>query len=382
MSLSTVDFSTVSRVLVVHLRHYGDVLLTSPVFSTLKKHAPHIEADALIYDHTVEMLSFHPAVAEIHRSVRKRKDFSFAAKLGSELRLLRKLRSRRYDMLICLGNHPSALWLSWFLRPRYNVAPRRTGPLARLWAKNFTQVVKYPANTRRHQIELNLDALRMFGVFPGEEERKLVLVPGEDAEASVRNRMKAAGLAPGGFVIVHAPASLAYKCLPPERTARLIEDLVKDGERVVLTGAPAKSDLALVGAIRAECRADTVDFSGQLSMKELAALIGQAKLVIAVNSAPVHIAAAMQTPVVAIFGPTNEYIWSPWRVPHRVVASNRHPCRPCHNPGCGGSGVSDCLTTLAVEPVLAAAKELLGERSNRVSPKSEIEKPASSKLRA
>ena len=65
MPRSTVDFSTVSRVLVVHLRHYGDVLLTSPVFSALKKHAPHVEADALIYDHTVEMLSFHPAVAEI-----------------------------------------------------------------------------------------------------------------------------------------------------------------------------------------------------------------------------------------------------------------------------------------------------------------------------
>jgi heptosyltransferase III len=95
-------------------------------------------------------------------------------------------------------------------------------------------------------------------------------------------------------------------------------------------------------------------------------LIGQAKLVIAVDSAPVHMAAAMQTPVVAVFGSTNEYIWSPWRVPHRVVASDRHPCRPCHNAGCGGSGVSDCLTTLPVEPVLAAAKELLSERANRV----------------
>jgi len=57
MARSTVDFSTISRVLVVHLRHYGDVLLTSPVFSALKKHAPHIETDALVYDHTAEMLT-------------------------------------------------------------------------------------------------------------------------------------------------------------------------------------------------------------------------------------------------------------------------------------------------------------------------------------
>jgi heptosyltransferase-3 len=380
MPRSSIDFSKVNRALVVHLRNHGDVLLTSPLFSALKKHAPHIETDALVYDQTAEMLTSHPAVAEVHRSVRKRKDLSFAARLGAELRLLAKLRAHRYDMLISLGNHPSALWLTWFLRPRYNVAPRRQGPFARLWAKNFTHVVKYPANTRRHQVELNLDALRMFGVFPGEEERKLVLVPGEDAEASVRKRMAAQGLAPGGFVVVHAPASLAYKCMPAERTARLIEELVNGGERVVLTGAAAKSDLALVRAIRDACRAETLDLSGQLSMKELAALIAQAKLVIAVDSAPVHIAAAMHTPVVAIFGPSNEYIWSPWRVPNRVVGSNRHPCRPCHNAGCGGSGVSECLTTLPVEAVFAAAKELLAERSSRVSPRNEVEKPATSKL--
>ncbi len=124
----------------------------------------------------------------------------------------------------------------------------------------------------------------------------------------------------------------------------------------------------------------TVDFSGQLSMKELAALIGQAKLVIAVDSAPVHIAAAMHTPVVAIFGSSNESIWGPWRMPSRVVSSSRHPCRQCHNAGCGGSHVSDCLIALPVESVLAAAKEFLGDRASRVPPKREIEKPAPSKL--
>src|SRR5476651_1678371 len=140
-------------------------------------------------------------------------------------------------MLINLGNHPSALWLTWLLRPRYSVAPRRLGRFARFWNQNFTHIVKYPANGRRHQIELNLDALRQFGVFPGEEERELLLVPGEDAEASMHNRMAAQGLATGGFIVIHAPASLAYKFWPVEQTARLIEQLVKDGERIVLTGA-------------------------------------------------------------------------------------------------------------------------------------------------
>ena len=65
-----------------------------------------------------------------------------------------------------------------------------------------------------------------------------MLVPGEEAETSTRERMAAQRLVPGGFIVVHAPASLAYKYWPIERTAGLIEQLVKGGERVVLTGAP------------------------------------------------------------------------------------------------------------------------------------------------
>jgi heptosyltransferase-3 len=367
MARSTVDFSKISRVLIVHLRQFGDVLLTSPMFSALKKHAPHVEIDALVYDHTAEMLTLHPAIAEVHRVMRRRKDLSFGTRLGAELRLLRKLRARRYDLLVNVHAHPSALWLSWILRPRYNVAPQRGGRYDRFWSRNFTHVFKYPPNKRRHQIELNLDALRIVGVFPDEEERGLVLVPGEAAEASVRSRMTAEKLSPGDFVILHAPSNLRFKCLPPERSARLIEALVRGGERVVLTGSSSDFDVALMQAIRRACRVEAVDFSGRLSMKELAALTRQAKLVIAVDSAPMHIAAAMQTPVVGIFGPSYEYMWGPWRAPHRVVSSDRHPCRPCNQWGCAGTGVSDCLVTLSVESILVAANELMAERAKRAA---------------
>ncbi|HET9651135.1 MAG TPA: glycosyltransferase family 9 protein, partial [Usitatibacter sp.] len=78
-----------------------------------------------------------------------------------------------------------------------------------------------------------------------------------------------------------------------------------------------------------------------------------------VDSAPMHIAAAMGTPVVALFGPSGEKQWGPWHVPHRVVGSDRHPCRPCGNDGCGGGKVSECLTELEVDRVHAALNELL-----------------------
>jgi len=78
-----------------------------------------------------------------------------------------------------------------------------------------------------------------------------------------------------------------------------------------------------------------------------------------------HIAAAMGTPAVALFGPSGEHEWGPWRVPARVVVSTAHPCRPCGIDGCGGGKVSECLTTLPVERVLEAARDLLAATAGR-----------------
>jgi len=103
------------------------------------------------------------------------------------------------------------------------------------------------------------------------------------------------------------------------------------------------------------------NLAGKLSLKELGALTGQARIFIGVDSMPMHLAAAMGTPAVALFGPSGELQWGPWRVAHRVVASDRHPCRPCGLDGCGGGKVSECLTTLPVEPVLHAAQQLLAQ---------------------
>ena len=129
----------------------------------------------------------------------------------------------------------------------------------------------------------------------------------------------------------------------------------------MITGAPDPAERALVDAIRGATRAPVIDLAGQLTLAELGALIGSARLFIGVDSAPMHIAAATGTPVVALFGPSGDAEWGPWRVPHRVVASDLHSCRPCGNNGCGGSNHSDCLLTLPEARVAAAVAELLAE---------------------
>jgi heptosyltransferase III len=353
-----IDLAALKRALVIQLRHHGDVLLTSPVFTALRNRVPALEIDALVYADTREMLDLHPAVAQVHVVERRWKEASAAARLAAEWRLFGALRSRSYDLVIHLSEHPRGAWLARSLGARHAVAPDFARK-PRSWKTSFTHLYPLPPHARRHRVEINLDSLRRIGLQPTEEERKLVLVPGVDAERHVDALLAANGLSAKRFIHFHPASRWQFKCWPPERAAGLIEVLSRRGERLVLTAAPDEREMALIAAIRKGPGAQVVDLSGKLSLKQLAALAARAKLFVGVDSAPMHIAAAMQTPVVALFGPSGELEWSPWRVPHRIVASVEHLCRPCGNDGCGGGKVSECLTRLPVEAAVAAVDSLL-----------------------
>ena len=355
-----IDLGLVRRVLVTKLRHHGDVLLASPVFSVLKRALPDAEIDALVYRETASMLSGHPAVTQMFTIDRAWKRQGVLAQARAESRLLRALLRRRYDLIVHLTEHRRGAWLTRLIRPRYAVA-RHLDRAHWLWRTSFTHYYRLPRSTPRHIVECNLDALRRIGIQPLAEDKRLVLVPGGEATARASELLGEHGLASRRFIQMHPGSRWLFKCWPAERSAALIERLAAEGWRAVLTGAPDERERRLVASIRAATRAEIVDLSGALSLRELAALTAQARAFVGVDSAPMHIAAAMGTPVVALFGPSGENEWGPWRVAHRVVASADHPCRPCGNDGCGGGKISECLTTLPVERVYTALNEVLAE---------------------
>jgi len=357
MLKDAISLQQIKRVLVIKLRHHGDVLLTSPVFSVLKNHGPHLEIDALVYAETAPMLELHPAIASVYRIDRDWKKQGWGAQAAAEWQLFSILRARNYDLVIHLTEHPRGAWLTRLLGPRFSVAPAVTDKGA-WWTRSFTHLYALPRGTRRHTVELNLDALRRVGIQPGADERWLTMMAGADAEARVEELLAAHGLANSKFVHLHPASRWRFKCWEPVNNAALIDALAERGHRVVLTCAPAPDELEFVANIKAACRTEVVDLAGKLSLKELVALTARAWLFVGVDSAPMHIAAAKGTPVVALFGPSGEVEWGPWQVPNRVVTST-HSCRPCGNDGCGGGKVSECLTTLGVKQVLAAADELL-----------------------
>lgn len=355
MLTDAIDLSAVRRVLLIKLRHHGDVLLTSPLLSTLQAQLPHAEVDALVYHDTREMLSGHPGLSQLHTIDRQWKKLGPLGQLRAEWRLLATLKARRYDLVITLTEHNRGAWLARLLKPRWSVGPH--GAYGRFFRKSFThRYLQVPGN-RRHTVEIHLDALRRVGIYPSPEQRALRIVPGDAAEASLDAKLQALGLQRGAYVLVHPTSRWLFKSWPPAQMAALIDALSARGERILLTAAPSPDELAMLADITGRLQYPVASLAGQLSLKELAAAIAGARTYIGVDSVPMHLAAAVQTPCVALFGPSGDIEWGPWQVPHRVVAA-KVPCRPCGNAGCGGGWRSECLEKITVQQVLAAYDSL------------------------
>ena len=357
MLKDTVPIESMRRALVIKLRHHGDVLLSAPVLSALKAQAPEIQIDALVYDDTAAMLEAHPALSVLHTVGRRWRNLGLLGRLRAEWRLFFALRARQYDLLVHLTEAPRGAWLARTLGARWSVAPQVPGR-GRFWRRSFTHYFSVLRNGRRHQVELNLDALRRIGLQPTLAQRRVHIVAGDAAEHEVAQRLQHVGLTAKSFVHLHPASRWQFKCWSAEKNAHLIDQLVARGERVLITAAPDAAEQAFVETILARTKAPVINWAGTLSIKQLVALVAQAKVSVCVDSMPLHVASATSTPVVALFGPSGDQEWGPWMVPHAVVTSD-HTCRPCGQDGCGGGKVSDCLEQLDVARVMRAVSQLI-----------------------
>ncbi|CAK0750666.1 heptosyltransferase III [Gammaproteobacteria bacterium] len=360
------DISNLRRVLVIKLRHHGDVLLSSPVFSVLKNHAPHLEIDALVYKDTAEMLTLHPAISQIQTIDRNWKHQGILTQFQAEWRLLSILKTRHYDLVIHLTDSNRGLLVKLLCGARFGVAPKLPSK-GKFWRAGFSH--RYPLHhgNTRHTVESNLDALRRIGIYPGLTERALTLIAGVEAEAQVMDLLAMHGLKGGDFIHFHPASRWLFKCWPQKNCVQLIEELQREGHRIVISAAPDPHEIELVAAIINPLACPVINLAGRLTLKQLAALNARAKLFIGMDSAPMHIAAAMRVPTVALFGPSGEKEWGPWMTPHRILLS-AHSCRPCGNDGCGGGKRSECLSAIEPDAVVTAVHQLLTSATERNNP--------------
>ena len=358
-----IDLSLVRRALVIKLRHHGDVLLASPVLSVLKRAAPHVEIDAMVYADTAAMLRGHPALSQLHLLPRGRKG-TWQERLREERNLHQTLRARGYDLIVHLTDHPRGAWLAWTLKPRWSVAFER-GDGRWWWRRAFSHVARQPRGTPRATVERHLDLLRRLGIHPEPEERAPSLAISEEARERVRDKLRAQGWTGAPYAVVHPGSRWMFKVWTAAGNARVMDHLAGLGLRIVLTAAPDARESALADAILQQAGTRCIDLRGQLTLEELGAAIAGATVFFGVDSVPMHMAAALGTPGVALFGPSSEHEWGPWSERFQVVASQVHPCRPCGIDGCGGSKRSDCLAMLPAGEVTLALDQVLERHARR-----------------
>lgn len=353
------DLSLVKRILVIKMRHHGDVLLTSPLFTHLKKAMPDAEIDAFIYKDTLPMLEGHPAISSYLLYDRGWKKLSLLKKIGKEIGLLRHIRSKGYDLVINLTEGDRGAIAATVSKAKYRVGfdPKGSGFFGK--RKAFTHVVKSCPHPR-HTVERQLDALRRIGIFPSEEERELYLHIPEEAKHKVLSWLQPEEIRPGDYILFHPVSRWRFKCLAPKQVAALLSTLCAKGMRLVMSAGPDDQEIAMVQEILSLVPdVPVLNLAGKLTLKELSALIAMSKALLCVDSVPLHIASATQTPVVVMFGPTSDQNWGPWMHPKAEVVTQALSCRPCYQDGCGGSKMSDCLYRISQNAMLEGLEKVL-----------------------
>lgn len=352
----TLDFSTIHRVLVTKLRFHGDVLLSSPVFQALKHHHPHLKVDALIYAETHDMLSLHPAIDTIYTIDKRWKALGIRQHLSKERQLLGQLAARHYDMII----HLTEDWRGFYLKYLLNIPIAVTAQYTRrnnnwFWQRCFTHI--YPVPKARHKASSHLDALRYLGIDASADEEQPSLTISDIDQHHAQQLRDKLGLRSKDYILIHPTSRFFYKCWPPQTMADLVRRLINHGHKVVVTAAPNQKEALYMQQLLKNTPESVVNLSGQVTLKQLAAMIQHCRCFVGVDSAPMHIAVAVNAPVVALFGPTNADVWGPTRAHSIVLKSNT-----CFKPGIVNgerpNELENCTLDISEEAVFNAVVEL------------------------
>nr|WP_159464769.1 putative lipopolysaccharide heptosyltransferase III [Scandinavium goeteborgense] len=343
------------RILLIKLRHHGDMLLTTPVINSLHQRWPDSQIDVLLYEETRDMLAAHPNVHHVYGIDRQWKKLGTRLHLEKEWQLLKTLRAQDYHVVINLADQ----WRSALIT-RFTGAPVRIGfdfnkRRGLFWRQCHTELASVSSHQKMHTVEQNLSILAPLGI-PAVTSVSMSYSP-EDwqtvsaklAEKSVAER----------FIVVQPTSRWFFKCWDEGKMAQTITELQQDGHTLVLTSGPDKKELAMVDAILAQCPQERiVSLAGQLTLRQLGALIDHAALFIGVDSVPMHMAAALQTPCIALFGPSKLTFWSPWQVNGEVIWAGDYG--PLPDPDAVDTNTKErYLNAIPVERVVTAARNCL-----------------------
>jgi 3-deoxy-D-manno-octulosonic-acid transferase/heptosyltransferase-1 len=341
------------KILVVKLSAIGDVIHTLPALCALRRHWPGARIDWVVEAAAADLVVGHPDLDRVIVSRRKawvrdlRERARRAGALAEIHRFIGELRHTRYDLILDFQALLKSALVVALARGRRKVGFDRGLEHMEHSYYVLTERIR-PPSMEVHALARNLMMVRALGVPVSEVAYRL---PVSDADRSaVEKMLKESGVDGGRCLIAINPvARWPTKLWPEERFALLADRLLERYDvSVVFTGGSRDRPVTerIVGAMKRPA----LNLSGWTSLKQLAALYRRARLVVSTDTGPMHLAAAVGTPVVALFGPTAPWRTGPFGSGHHIVRAPA-PCAPCFKRRCDAGG---CMHRISVDRVLTA----------------------------
>jgi predicted lipopolysaccharide heptosyltransferase III len=351
-------------ILLVRPRLIGDVLLTTPAIRALKRRFPDATLIYLVEALAAPVVAGNPHLSEVIVLQHRRGWRRFL----EDARLALRLRRRRIDVAIDFHGGPRSAWLTWATRARmrvgYDVSDRR-------WM--YTHVVPKPRGyAPRHSVLNQWDLLGpvdpAFAAPPDPDRDRLEMPVDAAARDRIAARLGGMGIGAGDeVVVIHGSAGNEFRRWPAASFVEVAGALAHDraDRRVIVLGGG--SDERVVREIVTGAQASAEPHGSRIGaaigwpLEDVRALMDRAALFVGGDSGPMHVAAAADVPIVALFGPTTAETWAPWRparLPLAAIDNGPLPCRPCDQRVCE-PGDFRCLRRIEPGTVVTAARRLL-----------------------
>ncbi len=335
------NWADVRRVLLVRLRSIGDTVLATPSLYALKRFLPNVTVDILVEDWVAPLLSNHPHVDNV--VVLERNG------LMARARVARELRAANYDVVYNLHGGTTATFLT-----RATGARHRVGFKSYQYAQLHNHQAPSPlliwGQQKTHSVEQQLALLGWTGVPVTDRPRTQLGISTEAKE-----KIDQLVTPDQKIALLHPAAAFATKQWATENFARVAEFVTERGFVPVAIAAPNERALLEKFCSEASVKITTLD----LSLPEVTALAARSQLFIGNDSGIAHIAAAVGTPAVVIFGSSNLAHWRPWNSAPAEVVFEEMPCQPCHGYFCERFEQPECILRVPLTRVTAAIDRIL-----------------------
>lgn len=339
------------RILIVRTDRMGDVILSTPVIRALREAFPNAFLAMMVRPEYRSLIEGHP---DLDAVIPYDKDGSERGWLGN-WRFIQRLRRYELDTAVILHSTNRVILIAWMAGISRRIGYARRLPW--LLTHRLAYVKKYGD---RHEWEYNLDLLKLLGIVPRPHP---IFVPVDPvAKGRVEAFLRGQGMVPDRpLVAIHPGASCPSKRWPADRFAAVADRLIERYRvQVVVVTGPDQREVGQ--SVLRKMRHWAIPAFGTLALPDLAALFQKSRCLISNDSGPVHLAAAVGTPVVAIFGRWGGGLsavrWGPVGNHHQVLHRDVG-CRPCLAHRCPIGFL--CLEAISVEEVVAAAKRWVSE---------------------